>query len=44
MDGYGVLLLIPVMMLLAALPSTSVALVVVRSARLGVGHGLWGMT
>ena len=41
MDGYGVLLLIPVMMLLAALPSTSVALVVVRSARLGVAHGLW---
>ncbi len=41
MDGYGILLLIPVMMLLAALPSTSVVLVVVRSARLGVGHGLW---
>ena len=41
MDGYGLLLLIPVMMLLAALPSTSVALVVVRSARLGVVHGLW---
>lgn len=41
MDGYGVLLLIPVMMVLAALPSTSVALVVVRSARLGVAHGLW---
>ncbi|MBL4571373.1 MAG: LysE family translocator [Alcanivorax sp.] len=29
------------MMVLAALPSTSVALVVVRSARLGVAHGLW---
>ena len=41
MDGYGLLLLIPVMMVLAALPSTSVALVVVRSARLGVAHGLW---
>ena len=41
MDGYGLLLLIPVMMVLAALPSTSVALVVVRSARLGVTHGLW---
>ncbi|WP_300522257.1 LysE family translocator [Alcanivorax sp.] len=41
MDGYGLLLLIPAMMVLAALPSTSVALVVVRSARLGVAHGLW---
>ncbi len=41
MDGYGLLLLIPVMMVLAALPSTSVALVVVRSVRLGVAHGLW---
>ncbi len=41
MDGYGLLLLIPVMMVLAALPSTSVALVVVRSARLGMTHGLW---
>ena len=41
MDGYGLLLLIPVMMVLAALPSTSVALVVIRSARLGVAHGLW---
>lgn len=41
MDAYGLLLLIPVMMLLAALPSTSVALVVVRAAQWGVSHGLW---
>ena len=41
MDGYGLLLLMPVMMVLAALPSTSVALVVVRSARLGLSQGLW---
>ncbi|WP_434535265.1 LysE family translocator [Alcanivorax sp.] len=41
MDGYGLLLLMPVMMVLAALPSSSVALVVVRSARLGVAQGLW---